>query len=566
MKTLLSFFLIMLFTINVFGQSSEVKKAHTILSNRSEVNIQFELPKTMSLSYITKFISIYNREQNTVYANVNRKELNDFLGFNIPFIINETHTAKGVASMASSLSAFMQSWGTYPTYSQYDSLMQKLANDYPNLCEYHVLGTLTSGHKILALRLGDNVTQQEKEPRFLYTSTMHGDELTGYVLMLRLANYLLSNYGQNALVDSLMNNVEIWINPLANPDGTYYIDDESVSGAIRRNDNHIDLNRNYPDPDDGAHPDGHPYQEETIIFMDFADSVAFNMSANLHGGAEVANYPWDTWSFMPADVLWWKYVCFEYADTAQANSNNGYFSGPSGAYGTGVINGYAWYPIYGGRQDYMNYYQHCREFTVELSNAKSPASSSLPYFWNANYRSLLNYMLQSHYGLQGVVTDSITNLPLKSKVYINTYDKDSSCVFSRKLYGDYYRYLDSGYYSVSYSAPHYYSKTFDSVRVDRGQVKILNVALVPDHTSIVSFVEKSFSVYPNPANEFMIINSKTSFNTLSLISLNGSIVKVLQTENSNTCRVDLKGVTSGVYIIKLEDNKGNASYQKIIIQ
>ena len=36
---------------------------------------------------------------------------------------------------------------------------------------------------------------------------------------------------------------------------------------IRYNSNFIDLNRNYPDPEDGPHPDGNPYQQETNIFL-----------------------------------------------------------------------------------------------------------------------------------------------------------------------------------------------------------------------------------------------------------------------------------------------------------
>jgi len=50
----------------------------------------------------------------------------------------------------------------------------------------------------------------------MYTSSMHGDELTGYVLMLRLIDSLLSTYGTNPRVTNLVNNFEIWINPLAN--------------------------------------------------------------------------------------------------------------------------------------------------------------------------------------------------------------------------------------------------------------------------------------------------------------------------------------------------------------
>ena len=39
--------------------------------------------------------------------------------------------------------------------------------------------------------------------------------------MLRLADYLLKNYQTKHRVRNLVDNLEIWINPLANPDGTY---------------------------------------------------------------------------------------------------------------------------------------------------------------------------------------------------------------------------------------------------------------------------------------------------------------------------------------------------------
>ena len=129
---------------------------------------------------------------------------------------------------------------------------------------------------------------------------MHGNELTGYVLMLRLIDDLLNGYS-NGLYQDVINEIDIWINPLANPDGAYATGDQSVSGATRNNANWVDLNRNYPDPQDGQHPDGNAWQEETLIFMNLADSIPFSMSCNFHTGAEVFNYPWDTWSNLTAD-------------------------------------------------------------------------------------------------------------------------------------------------------------------------------------------------------------------------------------------------------------------------
>ena len=67
----------------------------------------------------------------------------------------------------------------------------------------------------------------------MYTSSMHGGETAGYVLMLRLIDTLLSGYGITPKITNIVKNVEIWINPLANPDGTYWGGNNTVNQAKR---------------------------------------------------------------------------------------------------------------------------------------------------------------------------------------------------------------------------------------------------------------------------------------------------------------------------------------------
>ncbi len=99
-------------------------------------------------------------------------------------------------------------------------------------------------------------------------------------IALRLIDYLLNNYTSDAQVTEMVNNLDIYINPNANPDGTYAGGNGSVGGATRYNANGIDLNRNYPDPEDGDHPDGNAWQIETIHFMQFAEDYNFVLSSN----------------------------------------------------------------------------------------------------------------------------------------------------------------------------------------------------------------------------------------------------------------------------------------------
>ena len=438
-----------------------------IFFKKNEVYFSFNYEKKSQLDRLSKIISLDHKiEKTTAYAYANKKQFENFLKENIEFkLINNQVSFDNISK---------NNWDYYPTYNQYVDMMYAFADSFPNICKVHSLGTLNSGREILIVNISDNVGQKENEPSFLYTSSMHGDELTGYVLMLRFIDDILNNYNTNGRITYLVNEIDIWINPLANPDGAYAGGNSNVWGATRSNANFIDLNRNFPDPQDGPHPDGNPWQEETLIFMGLSDTINFNLSSNLHTGAVVANYPWDTWSQLTADDSWWQHVCNEYADTCQFYGTGNYFTN----YNDGIINGYDWYEVDGGRQDYMNYYKHCREFTLELSNDKTPNPQELPSFWNATHPSFYNYMQQSLFGLRGIITDSITGLPIKARVEIANHDVDSSHVYSSLPIGNYHRYIYQGNYSFTFSKSGYHSKTINA-SILNNNTTYLNVQLVP---------------------------------------------------------------------------------------
>ncbi|PHI20322.1 hypothetical protein CEQ90_09045 [Lewinellaceae bacterium SD302] len=343
----------------------------------------------------------------------------------------------------------------YPSYALYESLLEGFADNYPEIARIHELGVLASGRRILALEITDQPDEEEAEPKVLLTSSMHGDELGGFHVSLRLISELVCNYGNDVELTNLINTTEIWINPLANPDGTYRDDNTIISEPTRGNANFIDLNRNFPDPDNGDHPDGNAYQPETEIFMQFAEDYAFDLSLNIHGGAEVFNYPWDTYAQRTADDNWWKHIARQYADSCQHTAgHNGYMD----ALNNGITNGYDWYPIYGGRQDYTTYFHHGREATLEISNIKTTPPEQFEFIWNANRRPLINFIKQAGYGLRGVVRDSLTAAPLGASVFIDGHDEYNSDVYSKMPTGRYHRYLKAGIYNVLFSAEGYHPK------------------------------------------------------------------------------------------------------------
>lgn len=454
-----------------FSQKNELSSAYSILDLRKEVFIKFPA-KPFEVQSFANIMSVDKYDGKFVYAYANRKEFDFFLLSGKDFEINDEYYNKSRALTMAGTVAEMLNWDRYPTYEVYVELMETFAADYPDICKLELIGFTTDGRKLLSVKISDNVNDDEAEPEFLYTGMMHGDELVGGMVLLKLIDHLLLNYGSDSQITNLIDTVQIYINPFANPDGTYYGGNNTVADAVRYNNQEIDLNRNYKDFIYGDHNDGNEYGTETSAFMDYASNHKFVMSANTHSGIELVNYPYDTDPTLPADNEWWIMVSREYADNAQAVSPSGYFDDED----NGITNGYAWYQAIGSRQDYMNYYHYCKEVTLELSTTKLVDAEELPDYWNYNKQALIDYLDQVTYGLRGIVTDSITDLPLEAMVYIEGYDFFNSHVYSFPEHGDYYRLLKAGEYEVTFSAPGYRSKTI-TVLLNDYQVTNLDVEL-----------------------------------------------------------------------------------------
>lgn len=378
-----------------------------------------------------------------------------------------------------------RSWACYPTYGQYVALLEKLADEHPTICRLERLSPTTDTvrpHELLALVVSDQVDDQENEPEVLLTSSMHGDETAGFVTLLRLADELLRSYGSDPRLTSLVDDTEIWINPLANPDGTYHGSDGDVSDAIRfyttseGANSYVDPNRNFADPDDGDHPDGHPWWRETEAMMQLGRDQSFALSANLHGGAEVVNYPWDTFARRHADDAWFVALSRAYATLAQEDGPAGYMRDLN----DGITNGWDWYAVSGGRQDWMTYFARGREVTIEMSHTKLVPAEGLPALWNANRQALVDLVAAALEGVRGVVTDP-EGRPLAATIEILDHDveADHSAVVTDPDVGDFHRLIGPGSYDLRISADGFLAEEVRGVTVIEGEATIVDVVLYP---------------------------------------------------------------------------------------
>lgn len=274
----------------------------------------------------------------------------------------------------------------YPTPEAIEEKLSSLREKHPEIIHLEQIGTTIKGRPITAVKISDNPTVDEVEPEVKYIANMHGDEIVGRELMVLLIEEIANKYKSgDQKITQLVNNTEIFIIPSMNPDG--------ASFRRRGNADWVDLNRDFPDfttNDNENNPNGR--EEETKTIMEWQSRRNFALSANFHGGAEVVNYPWDTTASehpLHAHIL---KISKEYASQVPGMRDSTEFPG-------GVVNGYKWYEVNGGMQDWSYYWYNDLQVTIELSNTKWPRYEEVARYWNDNKSALVDFLSKVHQGV-----------------------------------------------------------------------------------------------------------------------------------------------------------------------
>jgi len=196
----------------------------------------------------------------------------------------------------------------------------------------------------------------------------------------------------------------------------------------------------------------------------------------------------------------------------------------------------------------------------------------LTSYWEYNRRSLLSYIEESAYGINGQVTDTATGNPIRAKVMITGHDFDNSFQYSNASSGWYFRPIEQGnYWSLTFSCLGYYAKTITGVHASNHNTTRLNVQLVPIGYGIHEMTQKSFVfVYPNPSKgnvNILLPESGTSF-TYSVFDITGRLLqsgKIDRAGDVSLFPLDLTQLRKGIYLVKLDG--GRSVYEnKIVIQ
>jgi hypothetical protein len=270
-----------------------------------------------------------------------------------------------------------------------EASLRALAETYPDIVRLLDVGDSVEGRDLWAVVLTDQPDRREvDEPSVRVLGTHHGDEWSSMEVPLALAWRLAEDYvdGDPGVVDLLDDN-ELWILPVVNPDG--------VVAFERRNSNGIDLNRNYAyewlaTSWSGPTPFSEP-EARAVRALSVARS--FHHSISMHSGATNIGWVWN-WSTedTPEDAFM-AAACETYmADTDQADF--------------WVSQGSDWYITRGDTNDWSYGVRGGQDYTLEITDVKAPPPEEIPSFLGYHVGPSLRFLLAGNQaGVRGRVTD-----------------------------------------------------------------------------------------------------------------------------------------------------------------
>eukprot|EP01135_Chromosphaera_perkinsii_P008466 Nk52_evm34s1360 gene=Nk52_evmTU34s1360 len=358
-------------------------------------------------------------------------------------------------------------------YEKMTGILQGMATTFSKHCSLFSIGKTTLGMEQWVLKISSDKNKLHAlKPQFKLIGNIHGNEVVGKEVLLNFAYVLLSVYektltvadkkrsfNQHAIAN-FIDNTDIYIIPSLNPEG-YEIatkrNEQACDGIYGRGSSvNEDLNRNFPDQFYKNNNDPSVWEKETVNILNWLSANHFVLSANLHGGAVVAVYPYDnspTGSSVRSvspDTDYFERVAktysFNHPDMYKGTLNCGY---ADEVFKDGITNGAEWYSLNGGMQDWNYLHTDCFEILIEMACCKFPAAEKLKQEFEDHYYSLFAFATQVHMGAKGFVLDEKKKPIIGAEILVSGIDH----VIHSGFFGDFYRLLVPGSYTITAKAP-----------------------------------------------------------------------------------------------------------------
>lgn len=478
----------------------------------------------------------------------------------------------------------------YHSYNDVKDKLNKYESENSDICKVYDIGdswgkiyyqqgksTYSSyQHDILAIKISDNVEEEEDEPNLLIMGAHHAREPIGTEMVMAILENLIDNYGSDVTVNDIINNNQIWIVPIVNPDGhkvVYTQKNTMWRKTIRDNNNNsymdvssggydgVDPNRNYGYKWGGAGTSSNPASEtykgpkpfsepEIQAVRDLLKSRHFVAIITYHSYSELVLYPYGyTTGAYPPDEDALNDLAVEIASFLHKDGWGTYTPQPA----------YDLYPCSGTTDDYAYGMFGSFCFTIELATEFIPPASKIPSMAQDNVKMSLSFLTRTERKiLRGHVIDGETGEPVAGAVIsipeIDNKGEPRADYVTDSLYGAYYRLLTPGKYDVKITADGYYDTTFENIEIYENKPTILDVKLWKIGSKIKS------------KKEYIIKNNKLFVeNNVTCIIYNASGKKIFVSKNRNGYNIDLNNIIdkNGIYFITLLKNNKPVSVKKV---
>jgi len=491
-KKIFSIFLFLMFLTTGFTFANSNKISQTNLSKEIKTSCYIKINSDDAIGLAKELINegfdvLYDKIENNYFELiVTPKELKiiESRGFNYKIISYGRPFYKIQEEMQNNPSFIP------PGYSDLTDIineMYTIESNYPSICKVYDLtdtygcSPTYEGRHIYAMKISDNVDVEEDEPSFLMVSCHHAREIVTPVIALYSIGQLTSGYGSNPSITAVVDDYEIWISPVWNPDGyeyCYYYDNWWRKN--RRPPDGVDLNRNYPfgwnsgcsgstDPYSETYKGPSPASEpETQTMMAFSDDKHFAKVLDYHSYGSEVLYGYCCHSH--------PFSSFFYSEAVALSTAAGYYGSVRAPSAEGEE--YQW-QIW-GNGTYANLMETHTSFQPSYSSALSESAKVFPgTIW----------MLERPISVSGHIVDSITGEALVGAIEIEgvSFLNDEKFM-NDPNFGRYHLFLPTGVYNLKFEHDGYHSQTHE-VTVTTTSEEILDVELVrlnnaPDKPSI----------------------------------------------------------------------------------
>ncbi len=371
--------------------------------------------------------------------------------------------------------------GVPPGYQDLASInasLQMTALAYPSICQVVDLSQefgapqTFEGRSLIAMKISDNVALDEDEPAMLIASAHHSRELVTPVIALEAIRRLTDGYGTVNAITAAVDEHEIWIIPVCNPDGYEYVfstdDNWRKNRRVQAGGVGVDLNRNYPQGWD--YPCAGSTFESSIVYKGPSPASEPEAQAIIALGearrlAKVIDY------HSSGQEVLWGYACPDHpfdayfqAEAALLSTASGYAGAERRPSADGEHQ--QWHS---GRRGAMSVLvETALEFQPPYAVAQAEAVQVVDG---------IGWMLQREIPLSGHVTATCDGAPVEASIEVLGFAFPAGEENrSGGTYGRWHANLPPGTYTLQFTAPNLQSTT-RTVTVSAGAATLLDVQM-----------------------------------------------------------------------------------------